>query len=110
MTIGRSNNAASDTRFKVSWNVERVPNSGRNCLGCTSREAGHSLVPAPPHITRGIIRRFIDASSFVVSRRREKNRECRLRLALCPGLETRIAQQISNVREDNSYVAGLHPQ
>ncbi|MGY3361170.1 hypothetical protein ACVWZK_007833 [Bradyrhizobium sp. GM0.4] len=55
MTIGRSNSEASETRSSVSWKVERVPNSGRNCLGRTSREAGHSRVPAPPHMIRGII-------------------------------------------------------
>src|SRR4051812_21513485 len=55
MTIGRSNSEASDTRSSVSWKVDRVPNSGRNCLGRTSREAGHSRVPAPPHMIRGII-------------------------------------------------------
>src|SRR4051794_27972101 len=56
MTIGRSNNAASDTRDSVSWNVERGPNNGRNCFGCTWRDAGHSRVPAPPHMISGIIR------------------------------------------------------
>ncbi|MGY3423994.1 hypothetical protein ACVWZW_004469 [Bradyrhizobium sp. F1.13.4] len=56
MTIGRSNSEASETRNSVSWKVERVPNSGRNCLGRTSREAGHSRVPAPPHMIRGIMR------------------------------------------------------
>src|SRR3954470_5788391 len=60
MTIGRSNNAASETRNSVSWNVERGPNSGRNCFGCTSRDAGHSRVPAPPHMISGIIRLSIE--------------------------------------------------
>ena len=44
MTIGRSNRAASDTLTSVSWNVERFPNSDRNCFARTSREAGHSRV------------------------------------------------------------------
>src|SRR5436305_11374521 len=66
MTIARSNSALSETRSSVSWNVERAPNSGRNCLGWTSREAGHSRVPAPPHMIRGIIRRFIGVSNPVV--------------------------------------------
>jgi hypothetical protein len=39
----------------VSWKVDSAPNSGRNCLGRFSREAGHSRVPAPPHMIRGMI-------------------------------------------------------
>src|SRR5262245_12528955 len=39
----------------VSWNVDNGPNSGRNCFGRFSREAGHSRVPAPPHMMRGTI-------------------------------------------------------
>ena len=35
------------------------PNSGKNCFGRTSREAGQSRVPAPPHMIRGMIRRVI---------------------------------------------------
>src|SRR5437868_4184387 len=105
MTIGRSNSAASETRTSVSWNVERVPNSGRNCLGCTSREAGHSLVPAPPHMIRGIIRPFIGASSFVVvAIPRDKITNAVLDRGL--GLETRIAHQIGNIGEGISYVSG----
>jgi len=53
MTIGRSNSSASDTRRIVFWNVERIPNNGKNCFGRTSREAGHSRVPAPPHMISG---------------------------------------------------------
>src|SRR3954454_17467264 len=60
MTIGRSNSEASETRESVSWKVERGPNSGRNCFGRTSREAGHSRVPAPPHMISGIIRLSIE--------------------------------------------------
>ncbi|MGY4350576.1 hypothetical protein ACVWXM_007069 [Bradyrhizobium sp. GM7.3] len=66
MTIGRSNSEASETRNSVSWKVERVPNSGRNCLGRTSREAGHSRVPAPPHMIRGIMRLSIVISNLEV--------------------------------------------
>src|ERR1700742_1153157 len=66
MTIARSNSAGSETRWSVSWKVERVPNSGRNCFGRTSREAGHSRVPAPPHMIRGIIRRSVMTSQFVM--------------------------------------------
>src|SRR5882762_1911859 len=64
MTIGRSNKAGSETRVSVSWNVERAPNSGRNCFGRTSREAGHSRVPAPPHMISGIIRLSIGSSNL----------------------------------------------
>src|SRR5258708_25319212 len=64
MTTGRLTSAGSDTRASVSRNVERGPNNGRNCFGRTSREAGHSRVPAPPHMISGIIRRFIGPSNF----------------------------------------------
>ena len=60
ITIGRSNSAGSDTLSSVSWKVERAPNNCRNCFGWTSRDAGHSLVPAPPHMISGIIRRVIE--------------------------------------------------
>ena len=63
MTIGRSNTCGSDTRRSVSWKVERSPNSGRNCFGQPSRDAGHSRVPDPPHITRGIMRWTLDMDS-----------------------------------------------
>ena len=56
MTIGRPNTAGSDTRSIVSWKVERAPNSGRNCFGRPSRDAGHSRVPAPPHMMSGMMR------------------------------------------------------
>src|SRR5271154_6554739 len=55
MMIGRSKRAVSETRASVSWNVERAPNSGKNCFGRTPREAGHRRVPAPPHIISGVI-------------------------------------------------------
>ena len=55
MTIGRPNSAGSETRCMVAWNVECGPNSGRNCLGRPSRDAGHSRVPAPPHMISGRI-------------------------------------------------------
>src|SRR3954447_20792882 len=61
MTIGRSNSALSETRTSVSWKVERAPNNGKNCFGRTSREAGHSRVPAPPHMISGIMRLLIGA-------------------------------------------------
>ena len=54
-TIGRANKAGSATLRTVSWKVDSVPNSGRNCLGRFSRDAGHSRVPAPPHMIRGMI-------------------------------------------------------
>src|SRR6185436_11755369 len=52
-------------RFSVSWKVECTPNRRRNCLGWTSREAGHNRVPAPPHMINGIIRPSI--SNLVVA-------------------------------------------
>jgi hypothetical protein len=67
MTIGRSNNFASETRFSVSWNVDRAPNNGRNCFGRTSLEAGQSRVPAPPHMISGIIRLSIDVPNCSLS-------------------------------------------
>jgi hypothetical protein len=54
--VETSNSPASDTRSMVAWNVERLPNSDRNCFGRTSREAGHSRVAAPPHMISGMIR------------------------------------------------------
>src|SRR4051794_14879258 len=82
MTTGRSNNAASETRKSVSWNVDRGPNNGRNCFGCTSRDAGHSRVPAPPHMISGIIRLSIEPRiSFATD-------GCDIRTP-CPGLFSR---------------------
>src|SRR5215469_17845722 len=53
--IGRPNRVGSVTRWTVSCNVECAPNNGKNCLGRPSRDAGHSRVPAPPHMIRGMI-------------------------------------------------------
>src|SRR6516164_3217351 len=53
--IGRPNRVGSVTRWTVSCNIECAPNNGKNCLGRPSREAGHSRVPAPPHMIRGMI-------------------------------------------------------
>src|SRR5580704_200682 len=109
MTIGRSNSAASDTRRMVSWNVERVPNSGKNCFGRTSREAGHSRVPAPPHMIRGMIRLSIGASnSVVVAVPRDKAANAILNGGLRP--ETGIAHQIADIGEGFRHVSGLHRQ
>ena len=52
--IGRANKAGSATLRTVSWKVDSVPNSGRNCFGRFLR-APHSRVPAPPHMIRGMI-------------------------------------------------------
>jgi len=57
MIIGRPNMAGSPTRRTVSWNVEYRLNSGRNCFGLPSREAGQRRVPAPPHMINGMIGR-----------------------------------------------------
>src|SRR5215475_4553805 len=61
ITIGRPNSAGSETRSITCWNVERGPISGTNCLGMLSRETGQSRVPAPPHISTGIIGESIGA-------------------------------------------------
>jgi hypothetical protein len=53
--IGRPNRVGSVTLWTVSCNIECAPNKGKNCLGRPSREAGHSRVPAPPHMIRGMI-------------------------------------------------------
>ena len=37
------------------WKVERAPTSGMNCFGSVSRDSGHTLVPAPPHMITGKI-------------------------------------------------------
>src|SRR5439155_17179177 len=107
MTIGRSNSALSETRESVSWNVERAPNSGRNCFGCTSREAGHSRVPVPPHMISGIIRRSIGASNLVVvAIPGDKIANAILDRRL--GLEARVAHQVRDIGEGVSHVSGLH--
>jgi len=41
-----------------------VPNNGRNCFGRTSRDAGQSRVPAPPHMISGMIRLSMDVPNF----------------------------------------------
>src|SRR5258706_10252344 len=106
MTTGRSNRAASDTRRIVSWNVERAPNNGRNCLGWTSREAGHSRVPAPPHMMSGIIRRVIGASNpVVVAIPGDKFAKPVLDRRLRP--EAGVAHQFGDIGEGRRHVAGL---
>src|SRR6195952_5248783 len=109
MTTGRSNKAASETLRIVSWNVERALNNGRNCLGWTSREAGHSRVPAPPHMMRGIIRRFIGASNpVVVAIPGDKFAKPVLDRRLRP--EAGIAHQLGDVGEGLGDVPWLHRQ
>src|ERR1700682_4557211 len=107
MTTGRSNKAVSETRRIVSWNVERAPNNGKNCLGWTSREAGHSRVPAPPHMIRGMIRPFIDASNpVVVAIPGHKRANAVLDRGLRP--ETHVARQIVDIGIGCQDVSGLH--
>jgi len=65
MTIGRSNSSASDTRRIVFWNVERIPNNGKNCFGRTSREAGPAASGAADMIS-GMIRLSSESSNFAV--------------------------------------------
>src|SRR6266478_4911831 len=109
MTIGRSNSVASETRFSVSWNVERAPNNGRNCLGRTSREAGHSRVPAPPHMISGIIRLSIGASNFVMVAI-PCDEAANTILNGCLGPKADVARQIRDIGEGFGYVPGLHRQ
>src|SRR6266851_9440655 len=109
MTIGRSNSVASDTRRTVFWNVERAPNKGRNCLGWTSREAGHSRVPAPPHMINGIIHLSIDASNFVVVAI-PCDKIANTVLNGSRGPKANIPHQIIDVGEGFGYVSGLHRQ
>src|SRR5579862_3777594 len=104
--MGRSNSAASDTRTRVSWKVERTPNSGRNCFGRTSRDSGHSRVPAPPHMIRGMIRLSIRASNLVmVAIPRDKIRNAVLDGGLRP--EADVAHQVIDIGEGFRHVAGL---
>src|SRR6266481_5668548 len=107
MTIGRSNKAGSETRVSVSWNVERAPNNGKNCFGRTSREAGHSRVPAPPHMINGMIRRSIVASNLVVvAIPRDKIADAVLDRDF--GSKAHIAHQIPDIREGFQDIARLH--
>src|ERR1700754_1590021 len=109
MTIGRANSFASETRNSVSWNVERAPNSARNCFGRTSREAGHSLVPAPPHMISGTIRLSIEASKFVVvAIPHDKFANAVLDRGLGP--EPCVAHQSRDVSERFRDIARLHRQ
>src|SRR5437588_2854972 len=107
MTIGRSNSELSDTRLSVSWNVECVPNRGRNCLGWTSRDAGHSRVPAPPHMISGIIR--LSISNLVVAAI-PRDEIANAILDGCLGLEADVAHQITDIGERFRHVSGLHRQ
>src|ERR1700736_4454831 len=109
MTIGRWNSVASDTRSSVSWNVERGPNNGRNCLGRTSRDAGHSRVPAPPHMISGMIRSLIVVLILVVvAIPRDETMNSLLNGGLGP--ETNVAHQIANIGKRFHYIARLHRQ
>src|SRR5690349_11751194 len=105
--IGRSNSALSETRRMVFWNVDRAPNKGRNCFGCTSREAGQSRVPAPPHMISGTILPAISTSNLVVvaiPRDKIANAIFDRRVRL----ETDVAHQIAYVRIGFHDVARLH--
>src|ERR1700712_2998100 len=106
MTIGRSNSDASHTRSSVSWNVERAPNSDRNCFGRLSREAGHNRVPAPPHMINGMIRLAIGSSNLVViAIPRDEIAQARLDRRFRP--ETHVPHQITDVGESFNDVSGL---
>src|SRR3954471_15246214 len=108
MTIGRANSAASETRSSVSWKVECVPNSGRNCFGRTSREAGHSRVPAPPHMIRGMIRLVIKSDPMVIAVPLREARDAVLDRRR--GLEADVALEIGDVGIGRFDVARLHRQ
>ena len=43
-----------DVRRRVSCNIDSSPASGRNCLGCVSRETGQSRLPTPPERRTGV--------------------------------------------------------
>src|SRR5215813_328963 len=109
MTIGRSNSERSETRSSVSWKVERVPNSGKNCFGRTSREAGHNRVPAPPHMIRGIMRLSIVISNLevipipsneIANANLDRGRRCK----------SGVTHQVADIGESLKHVSGLHRQ
>src|SRR6185312_7598378 len=108
MTIGRANSALSDTRTTVSWKVERAPNNGRNCFGRTSREAGHSRVPAPPHMIRGMIRLVINSDPMIIAipfgEARDAVLDRRRRL------EADVALESGDVGIGRLHIARLHRQ
>src|SRR5258706_15329546 len=109
ITIGRSNSAVSETRSSVFWNVDRAPNNGRNCFGWTAREAGHSRVPAPPHMISGTIRLSIGPSNpVVVAIPRDKIANAILNRSLGP--EADVPHQIADISEGFQHVPGLHRQ
>src|SRR4051794_16473858 len=108
-TIGRSNSVGSDTRTSVFWKVERAPNNGKNCLGCTSREAGQSRVPAPPHMISGTIRLSIGPSDLVVAAI-PRDKIANAVLDGCLRLETDISHQIADIRVGFHDVTRLHRQ
>src|SRR4030095_98762 len=109
MTIGRSKSVGSETRSSVSWKVECVPNRRKNCLGWTSREAGHSRVPAPPHMINGTIRPPIGTSNpVVVAIPGHKAANALFHRSLRP--ESSVAHQVADVGEGLQDVAHLHRQ
>src|SRR3569833_1023341 len=95
MPIGRSYREGPETRSSVSWKVERVPNRRRNCLGRTSRDAGHSRVPAPPHMIRGMIRLVINSDPMVIAVPLREARDAVL--ARRCGVEADVALEIGDV-------------
>src|ERR1700749_1136557 len=109
MTIGRGNSAGSETRMSVFWKVERGPNSDRNCFGRTSREAGHSRVPAPPHMISGTIRLSIGASNLVVvAIPRDKTTNTILDGGVGPKAD--VAHQIPDIGKGLRDISRLHRQ
>ena len=47
--------AELEKRLAVTWKFDRSSSRGMNCFGMLSRDAGHNLVPDPPHMMTGRI-------------------------------------------------------
>src|SRR5207245_10818072 len=71
--------------------------------------AGHSRVPAPPHMISGMMRLFIGASNLVVvAIPRDKITDAVLDRGF--GSKAHVAHQIPDIREGFQYIARLHRQ
>src|SRR5690606_24110919 len=54
-TIGAARPGRPSSRCQVACSRLRSPTRGWNCLGCVSRDSGHSRVPEPPERMTGVI-------------------------------------------------------
>lgn len=54
-TMGAPMPGSASMRRHVACSSEPSPTSGWNCLGCVSRDSGHSRVPEPPESKTGTI-------------------------------------------------------